>query len=70
MQALTSTSDDEVAAMLRTLKSTDAGTGFMHEAFDKDDPTDYTRAWFAWANTLFGELILTVLEERPHLLRS
>jgi meiotically up-regulated gene 157 (Mug157) protein len=70
MQALTSTSDDEVAAILRTLKTTDAGTGFMHEAFDKDDPTDYTRAWFAWANTLFGELILTVLEERPHLLTS
>lgn len=70
MQALTSTSDDEVAGVLRTLKDTDAGTGFMHEAFDKDDPSDYTRAWFAWANTLFGELILTVLHERPHLLKT
>jgi meiotically up-regulated gene 157 (Mug157) protein len=70
MQALTSTSGDEIAGVLRTLRDTDAGTGFMHEAFDKDDATDFTRPWFAWANTLFGELILTVLEERPHLLKA
>jgi uncharacterized protein len=70
MQALTSTSDDEIAGVLRTLKGTDAGTGFMHEAFDKDDPGDFTRPWFAWANTLFGELILTLLDERPHLLKA
>jgi meiotically up-regulated gene 157 (Mug157) protein len=42
----------------------------MHESFHKDDPADFTRSWFAWANTLFGELVLTVLEERPHLLRG
>jgi uncharacterized protein len=70
MQALTATSDAEIAAVLQTLKTTDADTGFMHEAFDKDDPSDYTRAWFAWANTLFGELILTVLSERPQLLKA
>lgn len=70
MQALTSTSDAEVAGVLDTLKHTHAGTGFMHESFHKDDPTDFTRSWFAWANTLFGELILTVLAERPHLLRG
>ena len=70
MQALTSTSDTEIAGVLRTLARTDAGTGFMHESFDKDDPTDFTRAWFAWANTLFGELVLTVLDERPQLVRT
>ena len=69
MQALTSTSDAEIAGILETLKRTHAGTGFMHESFHKDDPTDYTRSWFAWANTLFGELVLTVLAERPHLVR-
>ncbi len=67
MRALTSTDDAEIATVLDTLKSTHADTGFMHESFDKDDPTDFTRSWFAWANTLFGELILTVLQERPHL---
>ena len=70
MQALTSTSDAEIAGVLDTLKRTHAGTGFMHESFHKDDPSDFTRSWFAWANTLFGELVLTVLEERPHLLRE
>lgn len=70
MQALTSTSDAEIAAVLATLKRSHAGTGFMHESFHKDDPSDFTRAWFAWANTLFGELVLTVLEERPGLVRG
>jgi meiotically up-regulated gene 157 (Mug157) protein len=70
MQALTSTSDDEIAACLRALKTTHAGTGFMHESFDKDDPSKYSRSWFAWANTLFGELILTLYRERPHLLTT
>ena len=58
MQALTSTDDAEIASCLQTLMSTDAGTGFMHEAFWKDDPSRFTRSWFAWANTLFGELVL------------
>ena len=39
------------------LKASHAGTGFVHEAFNKDDPTKCSRDWFAWANTLFGELI-------------
>jgi meiotically up-regulated gene 157 (Mug157) protein len=40
----------------------------MHETFDQDDPAHFTRPWFAWANTLFGELIIKVSETRPHLL--
>jgi meiotically up-regulated gene 157 (Mug157) protein len=40
----------------------------MHEAFHKDDPTRFTRDWFAWANTLFGELIVEITERRPTLL--
>ncbi len=70
MRALTSTRDQEVAWCLRTLKETHGGTGFMHESFHQDDPDQYTRAWFAWANTLFGELVLKVHTERPHLLRE
>ena len=68
MQALTSGSDEEIADCLRLLKTTHAGTGFIHETFWKDDPAQYTRPWFAWANTLFGELIVTLHRERPHLL--
>jgi len=67
-QAITSTDDAEILQCLYTLKSTHAGKGFMHEAFWKDDPSRYTRDWFAWANSFFGELILHVAETRPHLL--
>ncbi|HZD05427.1 MAG TPA: glycoside hydrolase family 125 protein [Longimicrobiales bacterium] len=70
MQGLTSTSDAEIGGVLGMLASTDAGTGFMHESFHKDDPSDFTRPWFAWANTLFGELVLKVLQERPGLVRG
>lgn len=70
MRALTATSDEEIAHCLRMLKETHGGTGFMHESFHQDDPTRFTRAWFAWANTLFGELVLKVHRERPHLLRG
>ncbi|HPC59294.1 MAG TPA: glycoside hydrolase family 125 protein [Verrucomicrobiota bacterium] len=68
VQGLTSTDDREIRRCLVTLQKTHAGTGFMHEAFHKDDPTKFTRAWFAWANTIFGELILKVFQERPRLL--
>ena len=67
-QAITSTDDEEILGCLRMLKSTHAGTGFMHEAFWKDDPTKYTRDWFAWANSWFGELILHLHQTKPHLL--
>jgi meiotically up-regulated gene 157 (Mug157) protein len=70
MRALTSTSDREIRSCLRMLRDTHAGTGFMHEAFDKDDPQRFTRGWFAWANTLFGELILRLRSERPRVLKE
>lgn len=68
MQAMTSIDDEEIEACLKLLKDTHAGTGFMHETFWKDDASKFTRHWFAWANTLFGELILKILDERPALL--
>ena len=68
VRALTSLSESEIADCLKTLKATLAGTGFMHEAFSKDDAQNYTRPWFAWANTLFGELILNVHQNHPRLL--
>jgi meiotically up-regulated gene 157 (Mug157) protein len=63
VRALTSQNDEEIKYCVRTLRDTDAGTGFMHEAFHKDDPTNFTRSWFAWANTLFGELLLKLVNE-------
>ena len=63
MLAMTSNSDTEIASCLKTLVATDADTGFMHETFHKDDPKNFTRSWFAWANTLFGELVLKLVKE-------
>jgi hypothetical protein len=65
MRALTSSKDAEIAGCLKALAATDAGTGFMHEAFDADDPAQFSRPWFAWANSLFGELMLNVARKRP-----
>jgi uncharacterized protein len=68
MRALTSTNQSEIHACLQTLVRTHAGTGFMHEAFNPDDPTKFTRTWFAWCNSLFGELIVHVADHYPELL--
>lgn len=70
LRALSSSDDAVIAGALKTLRATHAGTGFMHEAFDKDDPNKFTRAWFAWVNGLFGELVVKVANERPHLLAA
>jgi meiotically up-regulated gene 157 (Mug157) protein len=63
-------SDDQavVRQCLRTLKTTHGGTGFMHESFHKDDPANFTRSWFAWANGLFGDLILDIERRNPALI--
>jgi len=63
MRAFTSQDNDEIRWCIKTLRDTDANTGFMHETFHKDDPNNFTRSWFAWANTLFGELILKQVNE-------
>ena len=70
LRAITSTDDDEIKYCLHMLKNTHADTGFMHEAFHKDDPKDFNRHWFAWANTLFGELIIKIYNERPEILQK
>jgi meiotically up-regulated gene 157 (Mug157) protein len=68
--ALTSTNPQEIRRSLTMLKGAAAGFGFMHESYFKDDPRRFTRAWFAWANTLFGELLGSLAATRPELLRS
>lgn len=63
MKAFTSRDDKEIEECIKMLMNTDAGTGFMHESFHKDNPEKFTRAWFAWQNTLFGELILKLIDD-------
>lgn len=67
--ALTSTSDTEIRSAVLMLRAASANSGFVHESYNKDDPKQFTRAWFAWANTLFGELIGGLASRQPALLR-
>ncbi len=69
-RALTTNDEQEIRQCLRVLRDTTAGTGFMHESFFKDDAARFTRPWFAWANTLFGELVVKLAAERPRLLAA
>ncbi len=68
MKALTSHNDAEIRQCIQTLQKSHGGTGFMHESFHKDDPKNFTRPWFAWTNTLFGELLWKTFKEKPGLL--
>jgi hypothetical protein len=68
MRGLTSDDPAEVADCLRLLRDTHAGTGFMNESFDADDPAHFSRTWFAWANSLFGELVLQAWRRFPQVL--
>ncbi len=71
MRAFTSQDDNEIKACVQMLMDTDAGTGVIHESFHKDDANNYTRPWFAWQNTLFGELISKLVSEgKVDLLRG
>lgn len=70
MQALTSRDDAEIIDCLKILRTTHADTYFIHESVNVDNPKKFTRPWFGWANSLFGELILSLSESKPHLLNS
>ena len=68
MRGLTATNTAEVKLCLDMLKKTHGNTGFMHESFHKDDATNFTRKWFAWANTIFGELVMQTSTMHPAIL--
>lgn len=63
MQALTSGCRKEIKECLAMLSRTHAGTNYMHESFDPSQPENYSRPWFAWANTLFAELLNKLMDE-------
>ncbi|MCX6232202.1 MAG: glycoside hydrolase family 125 protein [Bacteroidetes bacterium] len=69
VRGLTSNDKNEIQECIKMLVKTHAATGFMHESFNKDNASDFTRKWFAWANTLFGEFIIKVNQQYPELLK-
>lgn len=60
MQILTADNENEKRECLKMLSETHADTFFMHESFNKDDASDFTRSWFAWANALFAQMLGTL----------
>lgn len=70
MRALTSNDDAEIKQCLQWLVKSNADTGFMHESFNKDDASNFTRKWFAWSNTLFGELVMELYERKNQLVKT
>jgi uncharacterized protein len=70
IRGLTSKDETEIKKCLDYLKNSHGGTGFMHESFHKNDSKNFTRKWFAWANTIFGEFLWNVYVNKPHLLTS
>ena len=62
MQGLTSQSKEEKRKLLSVLSSTTAETGNMHESFDVNDQTLFSREWFSWSNALFCELVMDYLD--------
>ena len=63
MRAMTSTDKAEIDECVKMLTTTHADKWCMHESFHKDDPSNFTREWFAWANTLFGELLIKLYDK-------
>src|SRR5665647_304772 len=70
MRGLTSNNNAEIKNCIQILQKTHAGTGFMHESFYKDDANKFTRKWFAWANTLFGEFIWKIFREKKEMIHD
>ena len=64
IRALTSEDEGEIRENVVMLLHSTGGTGYIHEAVDKDDDAIYSRAWFAWANSLFAYMIL---EKSPNI---
>ena len=64
MEGMTTEDKREKERILDLLVATDAGTHLMHEGFDVDNPQNYTREWFSWANMMFCELVMDYFDIR------
>lgn len=67
VQAMTSESDDEITQCLGLVKNA-SRHGLVHESINVDYVSDYTRSWFAWANSVFAQTVLDLAQRKPHLL--
>ncbi|KAF3923967.1 hypothetical protein ABW21_db0200971 [Orbilia brochopaga] len=66
MQAMTSDDDDEILAALDSVKKV-SRLGLINEGVNVHIHYDYTRSWFAWANSVFAQTVLDLAKRKPHL---
>lgn len=60
--------DAEIQDRLSLILDNTSGLGLMHESINIYNSSDYTRPWFAWANSYFAEMILDLAERKPGLI--
>lgn len=67
VQAMTSDDDNEILNCL-TMVLDSSPLGLIHEAINVNFNRIFTRPWFAWANSVFAQLIIDLASRKPHLL--
>lgn len=67
VQAMTSDDDEEITELLNAVKKA-SPLGLIHESVNVERIRDYSRSWFAWANSVFAQTILDLAERKPHIL--
>ncbi len=60
IEGMTTTDEDEIKRIFNQFITTDANTNMMHEGINVDNPNEFTRPWFSWANAMFAEFILEI----------
>ena len=58
IQGMTARTTEEKKDILELFRTTDGNENLMHEGFHVDDPAQFTREWFSWANSMFSEFVL------------
>lgn len=67
VQAMTTDSDAEITESINLVRNSSL-LGLVHESINVNDIKQYTRPWFAWANSVFSQTILKIAAEKPHLI--
>lgn len=64
-RALTSTDRVEILRQLQALADSVGRDHLVHESFDPNDPSRFTRAEFGWANAMYAELLFRTAADFP-----
>ncbi|EAS28248.3 uncharacterized protein CIMG_09452 [Coccidioides immitis RS] len=67
VRARTAQSDEEIMESINMVRDSSL-LGLIHESVNVNRIQQYTRSWFAWANSVFAQTILDLAERKPHLL--